>query len=580
MILKELYVISLTEKKIIRKYVFNDFGLNVILGVAKKDSNGVGKTAMIDAIRMVFGEKMPGDFKHKEELEKRDILVVLKIKKGDKIQYLARQIIDDENGYVADRVVMDIKGWNIYPLEDYRQYIQSLVYDDLNKGDVPTLQSIREFIIRDEKQGFADITLTKRKAIQNSQCLNFLSLLPINYEVDINKLKNEQSSLQSEIKIIKTIAKDIGKLKNDKIKLESEICRMKNMLDSINVSEKIDYDEEKYITAKKKLKNIESQIFKKEYSKRQFGQSIEGLEQRHKKMCELVDLQIYYKQILKYFPEDLERNYEDMEKFFNYMLENRGGYFKERIERLEEELEDLQQNKKVLQKSIAECTKIFQNTQLVDDIHNINEQLNIEYQKLADVKMKIDKYNEINKLTKDLNKKGKEIIEKTLQYEQEYNQYETNISNIESHFNALTEVAYGESGDLTYYYENDVKKNSATGRIKITCQIADENSHGRLYMKINMFDLALFLNRVDLGVGCQLLIHDGSYCKPNQDAKAKVIKYVDKYLKSKETGQYFITLNKSEINAKDLKILKSDGMVIAEFDREYQNTHRFFGFKY
>lgn len=95
------------------------------------------------------------------------------------------------------------------------------------------------------------------------------------------------------------------------------------------------------------------------------------------------------------------------------MLENRGDYFKNRIEKLEGELEKLQ-NEKRFAKIISESTKIFQNTQLVDDIHNINEQLNVEYQKLADIKMKIDKYNEINKLTKELNAKGKEILEKHL----------------------------------------------------------------------------------------------------------------------------------------------------------------------
>lgn len=82
---------------------------------------------------------------------------------------------------------------------------------------------------------------------------------------------------------------------------------MEKMLNTVDVSEKIDYDEEKYILAKKKLKAVESQIFKKEYSKRQFEQSIEGLEQRHKKMCELVNLQLYFKQMLQYFPEDLEK---------------------------------------------------------------------------------------------------------------------------------------------------------------------------------------------------------------------------------------------------------------------------------
>ena len=262
------------------------------------------------------------------------------------------------------------------------------------------------------------------------------------------------------------------------------------------------------------------------------------------------------------------------------MLDNRGSYFKRRIEKLEEELERLQSTKRELQNTISESTKIFQNTQLVDDIHNINQQLNTEYQKLADVKMKIDKYNEINSLMKKLNKKGKEIIEKTLEYEHEYNQYSTNISNIEKHFTSLTEAAYEENGDLTYTYESEVKKNAATGRIKITCQISDENSHGRLYMKINMFDLALFLNRIDLDSGCKILIHDGSYCKPNPDAKAKIINYVDAYLKEKERGQYFITLNKSEINAEDLKSIREQGMIVAEFDREHEDTNRFFGFKY
>ena len=257
MILKELYVISLKEKEIIRKYVFNTSGLNIILGVAKKDSNGVGKTAMVDAIRMLLGAKMPEDFQHKEELAQRDILLVLKIEVNGKVLYLARQIIDDENGYISENVALDLKGWNMYDLESYRIKVQDYVFGNLNYEEAPSLQTIREYLIRDEKQGFSDITLSKRKAIKNSQCLDFLSLLPIYYETEINKLKNEQASLQTEIKIIKTLAKDITKLKSDKIKLESEINRMKNMLDSVNVSDKIDYDEEKYILAKKELKKVE-----------------------------------------------------------------------------------------------------------------------------------------------------------------------------------------------------------------------------------------------------------------------------------------------------------------------------------
>ena len=231
--------------------------------------------------------------------------------------------------------------------------------------------------------------------------------------------------------------------------------------------------------------------------------------------------------------------------------------------------------KQEIKEIITLSTRIFQNTQIVDDIHNINEQLNIEYLRLADVKMKIEKYNEINDLTKQSNEKGKEILEKTIEYEAEYNQYSENIENIETHFQNLVQAAYGEDGVLNYSYENDVKKRSSTGRIKICCQIADENSHGRLYMKINMFDLALFLNRIDNNTGCDLLIHDGSYCKPNPGAKAKVVNYVDNYLKDAEKGQYFITINKSEVEETDLEDFRKKKMIVAANSASTERVFRY-----
>ena len=200
--------------------------------------------------------------------------------------------------------------------------------------------------------------------------------------------------------------------------------------------------------------------------------------------------------------------------------------------------------------------------------------------RLADVRMKIEKYNEINDLTKLSNEKEKEILVKTQEFETDYNKYADNVENIEMHFRKLVQVAYKEDGLLQHNYENEVKKKANTGRIKIICQIADENSHGRLYMKINMYDLALFLSRIDSNAGCSVLVHDGSYCKPNPSAKANVINYVNDYLIGLGRGQYFITINKSEISPEDIEIFKEKNMVIAEFDREHGDENRFFGCKY
>lgn len=578
--MREMYIISLKDKEILKKYVFNAVGLNIILGVAKTDSNGVGKTAMVDAIRMVLGEKLPSDFRKKEELAKRDILIVIKAEIGEKVEYLGRQIIDEDTAYISDKIIMDLRAWEPFELDKYREVIQRYMYKDMAFEGAPSFQAIREYIIRDEKTGFTDIGLLNRKANQISQCLDFLSLLPTHYEAEIRKLKNEQSDLEDDIRVIKTIAKNIVKLKSDKVKIEIEIKKIREMLDSIDVSDKIDYDEEQYIQAKKRLKKIESQIFKNEFSKKQFEQNIDNLEQKHQKMRELVNLQGYYKQLLNYFPESLSKNYEEMEQFFAYMLENRGAYFKKRIKLLGEEASKLMEEKRRLQEIIAVSTQVFQNTQIVDDIHSINEQLNKEYERLADVKMKINKYNEINDLKIAINEKEKEILEKMLEYQKDYNQYSDYVENIQDHFTKLVNVSYTQEGELTYWYEDELKKRTPTGRIIITCKIDAENSHGRLYMKINMFDLALFLNRVDNQAGCQILIHDGSYCKPSPDAKAKVISYVDEYLKEKDTGQYFITLNRTEIDSSDLESFRERGMVVAEFDRVPDDSKSFFGFRY
>lgn len=580
MILHELYIISLSERQIIKKYIFNKNGINVILGVAKSDSNGVGKTAMVDAIRMVLGAGTPDDFKGKRELTIRDIMLVLKVEINDKIQFWGRQIIDDDNGFIANKIMFDIKAWEPYEINKYREIIQRHIYNEMSDEILPTFQSVREYLIRDEKQGFNDLGLPQRKANQVSQVIDFLSLIPNHYEANINKLKNEKAALESEISVIKTIAKDINKLRNDKLKIESEITKMKGMLDSIDVAKKIDYDEVIYIEAKKQLRKVESLIFKNEYSKKQFEQNIDNLALKHTKMKEMLDLQNFYQQIMSYFPENLNKNYEEMNTFFDFMLNNRGDYFKSRLKALDKELEKLQEQKKILQSTISNSTKIFQNTQIVDDIHNINEQLNAEYIRLAEVKTKINKYDEITELTKASNEKGKEIFEKIGEYEEDYKTYNKIVSNIETHFANLVQIAYGEVGELTYIFNNEFKGKSTTGRIKIICQIADENSHGRLYMKINMFDLALLFNRLDNESGCTFLIHDGSYCKPNPDAKAKIIYFVDEYLKQKEFGQYFITVNKSELSIKDLKKIKEKKMVVAEFDREHEDNNRFFGFKY
>lgn len=580
MVLSELYVISITEGKILKQYPFNKCGVNVILGVAKNDSTGVGKTSMIEAIRMVLGLDIPNDFKGKAELLKKDILIAMKVETNNRTVYLGRQIIDSKHGFISDDLLTDIRGWNMLELNAYRQIVQRYVYENMSSEVMPTLQAVREYIVRDEKQGFPGIGLNSRKPTKVNQILCFLSLIPNNFEEEINVIRKQKAELDAKIKLIKVISKDIKQLRNEKLRLDSEILKTQKLLEDVDISQKVDIDETNYKKAKEELREVQRQIFKNEYSKKQFEENIENLSARSAKVNELIDLKDFYNQLICYFPDKLLHNYEEMKTFFEFMLQNRGDYFSKRIKEVDTELVLLHKKKEELQSVIKESSKVYQNTKIIDDMHEINNQLNSQYMKLAEVKAKIDQYDSISDLTKEINDLEKDILEKIEAYQTEFNKYSQIVMNIQNHFNNLVQEAYNEKGELTYSFNNEHKAKSTTGRILINCQITEENSHGKLYMKINMFDLALLLNRIDNNAGCKFLIHDGSYCKPNANAKYNVLTYVNSYLKERGEGQYFITINRTELETEQLNEIKAENMIVAEFDREGNYHNRFFGFKY
>ncbi|MFA2757376.1 DUF2326 domain-containing protein [Bacillus paranthracis] len=148
-------------------------------------------------------------------------------------------------------------------------------------------------------------------------------------------------------------------------------------------------------------------------------------------------------------------------------------------------------------------------------------------------------------------------------------------------FNKLVSEAYNETGLIEFELNNNTNVNDATGRIKITCKIDDEKSHGRHYMKVNMFDLSWLLHRLEESMErITFLIHDGSYSKPDRFAKTTLLKYVDDEMKKIERGQYFITINVDELADEVIGDFDKEGSIIAKLKRSKDNKDRFFGFRY
>jgi uncharacterized protein YydD (DUF2326 family) len=231
-------------------------------------------------------------------------------------------------------------------------------------------------------------------------------------------------------------------------------------------------------------------------------------------------------------------------------------------------------------KELSACTKFVKNSDLVVDLREISNQINDKYKEIAEYEFKIEKYKAKKSKEKEIKKQEKILEELTEKYEAVFRQYKENIDNIIEHFHNLNEVAYSEKGTLNYSFENIVQGRATTGRIKITCNIPDEEAHGRFLMKINMFDIALLLNRLDQNSGLLFLFHDGSYSKPAPSIKGNMLVYIDNYLKEASKGQYFVTINTEELTKKDLLMLKKQGAIVAKLERTDNNVKRSLGIKY
>ncbi|MEM5644041.1 DUF2326 domain-containing protein [Bacillus toyonensis] len=131
--------------------------------------------------------------------------------------------------------------------------------------------------------------------------------------------------------------------------------------------------------------------------------------------------------------------------------------------------------------------------------------------------------------------------------------YKETMDEINDIFNSLVNETYEEQGLLEFEMNVKTGLKNNTGRILVTCKIDDEGSHGRNYMKVNMFDLTWFINRLTYNLNnIGFLIHDGSYSKPDKNPKGRLLKYVDEGLEGLEKGQYIVTLNIDELNDQDI----------------------------
>lgn len=569
-----------------KEYKFNHIGINIILGSKKSnndESNGAGKTSMIESIRYLLGAKVPKDFQNRKKLTESNLMFILEVISDSKSIFLCRVLNEQNKGYIKydGELNFNLDNWG-KPLGDkqYKDEVEKIVLGDNNIEIHPTFASIREYVLRDEKSGFNDIVLPNRKAIISYEILNYLFNIECKGEHDILKLKKKQDNFENKLKIINTLSGDISEIKIREKKLEEELIDLIDISKTVNVNENILLSKEDYKNIKNEYNKISSKIIKLESIKEQYELNINNLKDAVDKIKELDDVEKFYKQMLEYFPDKISKNYNEVLDYYKFMVSSRGKYFGEKMDEINFMVETLESRKIKLSKKMDKQLKTLQNTTVVQDISSIIDRISEKNQELADIKVRLEQYQEKDNITKKINDIKKQIIKETTIKNDIFNSYKATTDEIEKQFNEIVKITYGEGGILQFEFNGNTNTKDPTGRIKVLCSIIDENSHGRMYMKINMLDLTWLIQQIKMKSNLSFLFHDGSYVKPdNKKAKVRLLKYVDNTMNKLKMGQYFVTLNVDELEQEDIEYFQKNKKVIAFLSKE-KNEDRFMGIKY
>ncbi|MBN1039966.1 DUF2326 domain-containing protein [Clostridium botulinum] len=584
MIFNKLIIYSRNRDEILKEYSFNKVGLNIILGVKvekAEEGNRVGKTSFIESIRYLLGTRVPKIFKNKDNILKLDVMFILSIIDDNEKIYLGRIVSQESTGYIKRNGDLDfnIDNWEYFKDKQYKEEIEKLFMKNNKIKNPPSFASTKDYLIRDEKSGFNDIVLS-RQAIVQYKILDYLFGIDGSSEKEICLLKDKEKELNDKIKVIDSLIGDIATLRVNEKKVKDELEQLVDISKKIEITKNIDISKKDYKKIKKDFNEVNEKILKLESIKEQYKVNIKNLQTTVSRVKELDDVKEFYNEILNYFPEKLVKNYDEALEFYQFMVNSRGRYFRENIEKVTKMILSLEDKKEILKSEIDNQLDTLQSTTVVEDINNILQKISDKNKELSDTTTKIEQYESKDKIISEIDDIKREIISKTNLNREIFQSYKEIITDAQIRFNEIVEKTYNESGSLLIEFNSKTAKRDTTGRIKISCSINDDSSNGRTHMKINMFDLTWLLQRIEYNYPIQFLIHDGSYVKPdNNNAKYRLLSYVDEYLKTKGKGQYVITMNLGELEDKDLDIMDNNNCIIAKLNNE-KDENRFMGIKY
>lgn len=262
-------------------------------------------------------------------------------------------------------------------------------------------------------------------------------------------------------------------------------------------------------------------------------------------MSDLLKVDTFYRELLQYFPNEISKNINDFTTFFKELANDRDTYYADLITSIKSDIKFLKAEISRLEKEMLNFAQMLKNTSIVGDIAILTSteaSIKSELAHLVECHKSLLEKESLEDRIEEVTQRRKNQIALGKREERRFEQKRIDLISL---FHELIDEIYGaDDGELTFEY-NSNHSSSTAGRTEIVCRIPSQNSHGRTYARINVFDFVWFLSPKQPGeFRPTFLIHDGSYSKISREVKSKMLHAVGKRLINQ---QYFVTINEDEI---------------------------------
>lgn len=546
-----------SESNVFDEILFHD-GINLILGEKYDESstrgrktNGVGKSMSIEFLDFCFLcdydksriSKIPDEVLDPEE----NIILEMEIG-GEAITIKRNRKKQDKPVIIRNGKVTQFD-----KLQDAKDYITELLFENLNGKEVPTFRTLLSVLIRDERSEFTDILkchdLSKRIPDDLTSHLFMLGISLEAYKQVIATIKDIDKTTTALNKVKNELTQNGGKkiadIKAEMNALEAELSQMGEALDAFRSNDAFSSMEAELVELENMLDQLRQRqkILKREYEKIRLLPQPEQVDD--------TEIELVYNQFKSNLGNAIVKSLNEVVDFKNKVEEFQRVLVNQKARDLEKQIAEISEQIRVLDEQYAEKIKIIDTKGVLKNLKTSLKVYEVKKETSAHTHFLFEQYNQYDKQQKLLRvKKSQELLEIDAEIDElidELKSFTATILDIHEAIMANKECSF------------EIKtKNTPRGKtpVDINLRIYDDGSHSVNRTKVFIYDMALMFNEYTRKRHPLFLVHDNIF-DVDQDTLVQCLNYVYQQEEHYSDFQYILTLNRDKIeNEERTKLIK------------------------